>query len=244
MAARIGEQGCGPRLADLLSLVFRYAFAFHSHPTRTSAEAHLPTVLPSPLPVVAFQCKWEDEWLQLAHQKASPAEGPWWLRFSRATAPLPSPTQHFVLTPLPPVSAYSLCPTWRGRLGTRGLKRKLIQPFASEHNSSQHEAISQSANKFQTYFIYLRVTQVGYGQDTKSCSISTMVANRKDKTAFTYITSTINLMDFFCSVVMLEDGSDTAIVKNQSWLKKTMLFQLWNSNTLWTIVLNMNALHE
>lgn len=77
MAARIGEQGHGPRLTDLISLVFRYAFAFHSHPTRTSAEAHLPTVIPSPLPVVAFQCKWVDEWLQLAHQKASPAEGPW-----------------------------------------------------------------------------------------------------------------------------------------------------------------------
>lgn len=73
----IGEQGYGPRLTDLISLVFRYAFAFHSHPTRTSAEAHLPTVLPSPLPVVAFQCKWVDEWLQLAHQKANPAEGPW-----------------------------------------------------------------------------------------------------------------------------------------------------------------------
>lgn len=75
MAACIGKQGHGPRLTD--SLVFRYAFAFHSHPTRTSAEAHLPAVLPSPLPVVAFQCKWVDEWLQLAHQKAGPAEGPW-----------------------------------------------------------------------------------------------------------------------------------------------------------------------
>lgn len=118
----ISEQGYGSRLTDLISLVFWYAFAFHSHPTRTSAEAHLPTVLPSPLPVVAFQCKWVDEWLQLVHQKTSPAEGPWWLRFSQATPPLPSPTQHFVLTPLPPVSAYSLHPTWRGWLGTRGLK--------------------------------------------------------------------------------------------------------------------------
>lgn len=76
-AARTGEQGHEPRLADLFSLVFRYAFAFHSHPTRTSSQAHHPTVVPSPLPVVAFQCKWLDEWLQLAHQKASLAEGPW-----------------------------------------------------------------------------------------------------------------------------------------------------------------------
>lgn len=65
MAACVGE------LTDLISLVFRYAFAFHSHPVRTGAEARLPTALPSPLPVVAFQCKWLDEWLQLAHQKAT-----------------------------------------------------------------------------------------------------------------------------------------------------------------------------
>lgn len=109
----ISEQGYGPRLVDLISLVFWYAFAFHSHPTRTGAEAHLPTVHPSPFPVVAFQCKWLDEWLQLAHQKASPAKGPWWLRFNEATQPLPSPTQHYVLTVLPPVSAYSRYLTWR-----------------------------------------------------------------------------------------------------------------------------------
>lgn len=63
--------------ADLVSLVFRFAFTFHSHPTGTAAEAHLPAAIPSPLPVVAFQCKWAHEWLQLAHQKAStaPAKG-------------------------------------------------------------------------------------------------------------------------------------------------------------------------
>lgn len=105
-----GEQGHWPWLMDLISMAFWYAFAFHSHPTCTSTEAHLHSP-PLPLPVVAFQCKWGDEWLQLAHQKASPAEGPWWLRFSQATPPLPSPTQHFVLTRLPPVPAYSLHPT-------------------------------------------------------------------------------------------------------------------------------------
>ena len=122
MAARIGELGWWCRLMDLLSLVFRYGLAFYSHPTRTSTEAHLPTVFPSPLPVVAFQCKWVDEWLQLAHQKASPAEGPWWLRLSQATLPLPSPTQHFVPSALPSVSVYTLCLTRKGRLGIRGLK--------------------------------------------------------------------------------------------------------------------------
>lgn len=119
-AARNGEQGHGPRLADLFFLVFRYAFAFHSHPTHTSSQAHLPTVVPSPLPVVAFQCKWLDEWLQLAHQKASLAEGPWWLRFSQATPPLPSPIQHFVPTPLHPFQL-SWLPKWSGWQGTSGL---------------------------------------------------------------------------------------------------------------------------
>lgn len=71
------EWGYGPRLTDLISLVFWYAFAFYSsHPHRRRGPLSR-TGLPSPFPVVAFQCKGLDEWLQLAHQKASPAKGPW-----------------------------------------------------------------------------------------------------------------------------------------------------------------------
>lgn len=166
------------RLMDLISLVFRYAFAFHSHPTSTGAEAHLPTVLPSPLPVVAFQCKWVNEWLQLAHQKACPAEGPWWLRFSQATPPLPSP-QHFVLTPLPPVPVYSLCPTWTGRLGTRGFKENWYSCLPLSTTVVSMKIFLKVAINLRHILNYLRVTKVGFGQGTKSYSISTVMENSK-----------------------------------------------------------------
>lgn len=54
-----------PQLMDLISLVFWYAIAFHSHPTRTSTEAQLSIVLPSPFLWLLFNvngrmngCSW------------------------------------------------------------------------------------------------------------------------------------------------------------------------------------------
>lgn len=49
MAACIGEQGHGPRQADLLSLVFRYAFTFHSHYTLHKHRGPSPHSPPLPL---------------------------------------------------------------------------------------------------------------------------------------------------------------------------------------------------
>lgn len=127
-------------------------FSFTSHPhRRRGTSPHNPLL---PLPVVAFQCKWVDEWLQLAHQKASPAKGPWWLRFSQATPPLPSPTQHFVLTPLPPASVCSLCLTWRGRLGRRGLLQSSdrgLPPTTPEVSMKHFLKVAINPR----YFIYL-----------------------------------------------------------------------------------------
>lgn len=71
------SQGMGPDWHTSPLWYLGMPLLFIHIPPRTSAEAHLPAVVPSPLPVVAFQCKWLDEWLQLAHQKAGPAEGPW-----------------------------------------------------------------------------------------------------------------------------------------------------------------------
>lgn len=97
----------GPHLFGILVCI-----CFLSIPPAQAQRPVSHTVLPSPFPVVAFQCKGLDEWLQLAHQKASPAKGPWWLRFYEAKPPLstPPPT-HCVRTELAPVSAYSILDT-------------------------------------------------------------------------------------------------------------------------------------
>lgn len=165
---------------------------------------------------------------------AGPSKGqPCWralvieIQPGQATPPLPSPTQYIVLLPLPSVSAYSLCPTWRGQMVIRGFKEHWYQCLSLS-------TIAVSVEQFLKVAINLWdiLSQSDKGWLWTRHTVHSVLSSQREQTKQTYFHTGYYICHYLDIVLLIRQyvwwgKNDATIVKNILWHFKNSTDHNW-----------------